>query len=271
MKKTRTLLLKIILAIGLFFLAIFLFIVIFSYYRKKKDKKDLIEYTKICDSIKIITEQPEIGFSGFNEKELSVLKFEIKRGKNIVLDTIIKNKFTYTSSDKVFRKTNIPFSEFLKTDTIIVTIPSNLKFYISTFHHGASSHYGMFGPFGDYECGLNSDFNINGEITNCISKDISFTESERKNRIEIIGATEEKIDSISKKSKITKQMAEKIFEKNRINIHWLSQIFCGIHVEKTANYYVFAEEREDKNGKKDIIKINATNGNYKRYSNYPFK
>ena len=66
-------------------------------------------------------------------------------------------------------------------------------------------------------------------------------------------------------------MAEKIFYNNRMNKYWLSQIFCGIHIEKTTNYYVFEEEREDRNGKVDIIKINAENGNYKRYSNYPFE
>ncbi len=231
----------------------------------------MIEFSKICDSTKVINEQPEIGLSGFKENEINILKFEIKRGKNIFFDTIIKNNFNYISKDKIYRKTNIPFSEFLKNDTIIITTLNNLKFYVSDFHHSASLHYGMFGPVGGYECRLDENFNINGLTSNCISKDISFLESERHNRIKIVGAMDKEIEVISKKSKITKEIAEKIFDNNRMNKRWLSQIFCGIHIEKSGNYYVFEEEREDRNGKKDIIKINAENGNYKRYSNYPFE
>ncbi len=262
MKKIGKLLLIGISALSLFILGIVLLFNVSSYLKREKVKKDQIEYSKICDSTKIISEQPEIGFAGFNEKDINVLKFEIKRGKNIFSDTILKNKFNYISDDKTYRKISIPFSEFLKTDTIIITTRNNLKFYISDFHHGASLHYG---------CGLNENFNINGKYCNCISKDIASLESERHNRIKIVGAImDEEIEIISKKSKITNKMAEKIFNNNRMNKHWLSQIFCGIHIEKTGNYYVFEEEREDRNGKEDIIKINAENGNYKRYSNYPF-
>ena len=65
-------------------------------------------------------------------------------------------------------------------------------------------------------------------------------------------------------------MAEKIFTDNRTNKHLISQIFCGIHLEKTGAYYIFEEENENKKGQFDIIEINAETGNYKRYSNYPF-
>lgn len=258
--------------LGILFL-IFLFVLFFSissYISKNKLEKELRDISKMCDSTQIINEQPEIYFSGFDEKDINILKFEIKRGESIFSDTILKNKFSYVSDDKMYKKLNIPFLEFLKTDTIIITTKNNLKFYVSNFHHGASLHYGMFGPVGVSDCQLSNEFNINGDNGNCISKDISFLESERNNRIRIIGATDEEIETISKKSKVTKAMAEKIFESKRMNKKWLSQIFCGIHIERTGNYYVFAEEREDRNGKKDIIKINAENGNFKRYSNYPF-
>ena len=245
-------------------------IIYYSDLKRENAEKDLVEYSKLCDTTKLINEQPKIGFSGFSEKEIYVLQFEIKRAQSIIFDTIIKNKFNYISTDKSFRETKIPFSNFLKTDTIIITTQNNLKFYVSDFHHSASLHYGMFGPIGEYECSLNDKFNINGSHSNCISKDIAFLESERHNRIKIIGGMDEEIEIISKKSKITLRIANQIFIKNRKNKYWMSQIFCGIHVEKTGNYYVFEEEREDKDGKKDIIKINAENGNYIRYSNYPF-
>lgn len=252
---------------------ILLFVLIFtisSYLSKNKLEKELEDVSKMCDSIKIINEQPEIFFSGFDEKDINILKFEIKRGKIIFSDTILKNKFSYVSGDKMYKKLNIPFPEFLKTDTIIITTTNNLKFYVSNFHHGADLHYGMFGPVTVSDCNLSNEFNINGDNGNCISKDISFLESERNNRIRIIGAMDDEIETISKKSKVTKTMADKIFENNRMNKKWLSQIFLGIHIEKNGNYYVFAEEREDRNGKEDVIKINTENGNYKRYSNYPF-
>lgn len=270
MKRIGKFLLIGITTICLFVLAIVLFFIVSSYLNRKKADRDFVEYSKLCDSTEVINEQPKISFSGFSKKELSVLKFEVKRGNNITADTVIKNKFNYVSTDQTYSSINIPFSDFLKTDTIIVTTQNNLKFYISDFHHGASLHYGMFGYVGGYDCSLDENFNINGKYWNCISKDIAWLESERKNRIKVLGAMDEEVEKISKNSKIKLVMAEKIFNNNRLNKHWMSQIFCGIHIEKTGNYYIFEEEREDRKGKIDIIKINTENGDFKRYTNYPF-
>lgn len=271
MKKNYKLLLRGIAAICLFILAIVLFITVSSYFSKRQIEKELAATIKKCDSIQIITEQPEISFSGFKENEINSLKFEIKREKKIFSDTVIRNKFSYVSEDRSFKKIRIPFPEFLKTDTIIVTTRNNLKFYISNFHHTAGLHYGMFGPVGVSDCALDEDFDINGSHGNSISKNIALIESEKNKRIKIINATDKEIEVISKNSKISLKMAEEIFYNNRKNKHLLSQIFCGIHIEKTGNYYVFEEEREDKNRATDIITINAENGNYKRYSDYPYQ
>lgn len=242
-----------------------------SHFNRKRAESDVIKYSKICDSVKIITEQPEIGFTGFDEKDISSLKFELKRNGEINKDTIIKNQFSYISDDKTYKKIKIPFPQFLKTDTIVVTIKNNLKFYISGYHHYAGLHYGMMGYVGEYDCGLGENVNINKSETNgVITKEIAWLENEKNNRIKTLSPSDEEFQKISEKSKVNKKKAEEIFTKNRKNKQRMSQLFSGMHVEKTGNFYIFGEEREDKTGKKDVIKINAETGEFQRFENYPF-
>ena len=242
-----------------------------SYLNRKHAESDGIKYSEICDSVKTITEQPEIGFTGFDGKDINILKFELKRNGTVRIDTILKNKFSYVSDDKTYKKIKIPFVEFLKTDTIIITTQNNLKFYISGYHHYAGLHYGMMGYVGGYDCGLAENVNINKSETNgTISKDIAWLEADKNNRIKTLSPSDEEFLKISEKSKINNKKAEEIFMKNRKNEHWMSLIISGMHIEKTGNYYIFEEEREDKKGKTDVIKINAETGEFQRFENYPF-
>jgi len=242
-----------------------------SYQKRKQAEVDGIKFSEICDSVKIITEQPEIGFTGFDQKDINILKFELKRNGAINTDTIIKNQFSYVSDDKTFKQVKIPFAKFLKTDTIIVTTQNNLKFYISGYNHYAGLHYGMMGYVGGYDCALSENVNINKSETNgTISKHIAWLETDMNNRIKVLSPSDEEFLKISEKSKINKKKAEEIFMNNRKNEHWMSQIFCGMYINKNGNFYIFEEEREDKKGKKDVIKIDAETGEFQRFENYPF-
>lgn len=271
MKKFLKILMWIIIAIISIILIAVIVFNISSYQRRKQAEVDGIKYSEICDSVKTITEQPEIGFTGFDQKDIDVLKFEVRRDGKVYTDTILKNKFSYVSDDKTYKKVKIPFSKFLKTDTIVVTTKNNLKFHISGYHHYAGLHYGMMGYVGGHDCALSENVNINNSETNgTISTHIAWIESDKSNRIKVLSPDNGEFLKISEKSKINKQKADEIFMKNRKNEHWMSQIFCGMYIQKNGNFYIFEEEREDKKNKTDVITINAENGELKRFSNYPF-
>lgn len=242
-----------------------------SYQNRKRADADGIKYSGICDTVKIITEQPEIGFTGFDKKDIAVLKFEISRNGKVQADTIIRDQFSYTSDDGTYKKIKIPFGKFLKSDTIVVTTQNNLKFYISGYHHFAGLHYGMTGYVGGHDCGLSENVNINkSETYGVISKEIAWNEADKNDRIKTLAPSDEEFLKISEKSKINRKKAEDIFMQNRKNVQLMSQLFYGMHIEKSGNYYIFKEEREDKKRKMDVIKINAETGEFKRFENYPF-
>ncbi len=235
--------------------------------RRKKANEDFITFSEKCDSVPSITEQPEIGFSDFSSKEISILRFQILRNNKLIGDSVIKTNFKENSLMQV----KIPYREFLKTDTIVViTARNNLKYYISGYHHVASLHYGMMGYVGSHDCSLSESCTINKSETNgVISKTEAWLESEKENRIKIISPQSEEYEEISKRSKINKDMASHIFQNNRKNEHLMSEIMCGIEIRREGTFYIFKEEREDSR-KKDIIKINAETGSCKRYTDYPF-
>ena len=128
-------------------------------------EEDGIKYSKECDSIKVITEKPSIMLGKFDKSEIDVLKFYTVRNNKVVKDTLVN--FKITSVDH-YLSTEIPFNEFLKTDTIIVETKENCKrFYnISGFHHYAYLHYGMFGYVGSHDCRLDKNYIVNGKESN---------------------------------------------------------------------------------------------------------
>ncbi|MCJ8154217.1 hypothetical protein MKJ01_10645 [Chryseobacterium sp. SSA4.19] len=234
--------------------------------RKKKADEDSITFSKKCDSLLSITEQPEIGFSDFSYKEISTLRFQILRNNKLIEDSVIKTHF----KDNSLMRVKIPYREFLKTDTIVVTTPNNLKYYISGYQHVANLHYGMMGYVGSHDCSLSESCIINkSETDGVISKTHAWLESEKENRIKIISPQSEEYEEISKRSKINKDKASNIFQNNRKNEHLMSEIMCGMEVRLDGTFYIFMEEREDSR-KKDVIKINTETGSFKRYTDYPF-
>ena len=130
---------------------------------KKQAETDGIKQSELCDTIKVITEQPQIELSAFKGSEVEILRFYLQRGTAIVKDTTIRGKFNYVSDDKTYRTLNIPFNDFLKTDTIIVETNTKLYYKISGYHHYAYLHYGMFGYVGSSDCRLSESCTVNAD------------------------------------------------------------------------------------------------------------
>jgi len=171
MKKIGKFIIIILSVIILFILAVVVWMNVSSYLQRKQAKRDLVEGTIICDTIQTIAEQPKIVFLKFTDDEVTPLIFELKRNNRIIADTVVQNNFEYISDDREYRTAKIPFSEFLKTDTVVITLPNHSKYNASGFHHYPYLHYGMFGYVGSYDCRLSEYFTINGvENTNIIEK-----------------------------------------------------------------------------------------------------
>ncbi|MCO6164065.1 hypothetical protein [Flavobacterium sp. NRK F7] len=137
----------------LFVLTVSIFIGVFFLNQSDKTKKaeiDEIKLSKICDTIKAITEQPTITFDEFKTNELERINFYLIRENKIIeeKETFIPE---YSSSDGTYKTFKIPFEYFLKTDTIIVKT-STLYFKIPNFHHYAYLHFGNFGYLGSSDC-----------------------------------------------------------------------------------------------------------------------
>lgn len=154
-----------ILFLGLFFVMIVI-IVIFVISilntwgeRRGQAEKDQVEHSAACDTMRYITEQPELKFSHFEEYEVEELRFRILRNGTLLNDTVVKGR-RYFDTDRFY--VNIPYDRFLKTDTIVVMTKTPLYFYVSGYHHYAYLEYGMFGYLGSSHCRLLETCTVNG-------------------------------------------------------------------------------------------------------------
>lgn len=131
--------------------------------RTEQAKIDYVKFSKICDTISYITENPSISFSKFDRKEINQLKFYMIRNHTIIQDTIVN----YEINDDHYLSTQIPFKKFKKTDTIVVETKNHKYYQISDFHHYAYLHHAMFGYIGSYECRFDDEnYMINGKSSN---------------------------------------------------------------------------------------------------------
>jgi antitoxin component YwqK of YwqJK toxin-antitoxin module len=131
-----------------------------GYHQRYREKKDSREAR--CDTVKYVTEQPEITLSGFYDDEIDTLKFQILRNGTLTGDTLVINDFTYTADEGFYKTVKIPYTSFLKTDTLVVSTQTPLYYYISGYHHYAYMHYGMFGYAGSYDCRFSEECKVNG-------------------------------------------------------------------------------------------------------------
>ncbi|MFV0420146.1 MAG: hypothetical protein ACK5KT_15635 [Dysgonomonas sp.] len=121
---------------------------------KKQAEIDHASQTIICDSIQIITDQPSVSMYDFNKEDISELRFSIVRNGAIVTDTLIHNRS---------QSPNIPFTNFIKTDTILLKTQNNLCYFISGYKYEVFLGYGMFGYVGFKDCRLSNAIIVNGQ------------------------------------------------------------------------------------------------------------
>jgi hypothetical protein len=253
-----------------------------SDHRRKQAEIDSIEFSKECDTVKLITEQPEIQFAKFKKNEINILKFQILRQGKFIQDTLIKNGFNKRTSYDEYKSITIPYKAFLKTDTIVVTTQNKLHYYISGYHHYAYLHYGMTGYVGSNDCRFSDNATINNEVflRPVLFRENGWIDPEISKHIHKISVS----DSIAyygftKKCKIKIEDAERILKEKRKDQVFRSKTTNGIEVGPKNSYYVFGEETESgtlpddlvpRNLKHYVVKINCETGEYKRYENYPF-
>lgn len=262
------------IVVGLFFWS--------SNSRRKQAEIDGIEFSKECDSVKFITEQPEIQFAKFKKNEISILKFQILREGKFILDTLIKNEFNKKTSADEYKSITIPYKTFLKTDTIVVTTQNKLHYYISGYHHYAYLHYGMTGYVGSHDCRFYDNPSINNEVllSAVLFRENGWINPEISKHIHKISVSDSvAYYSFAKKCKIKIEDAKRILKEKRKNQVFRSTTTNGIDVGPKDSYYIFGEETESgtlpddlvpRNLQYYVIKINCETGEYKRYKNYPF-
>lgn len=250
-------------------LAILIGLVLWSMQRSKAvAESDAEESSKKCDTVKYITENPELSFIKFSAKELSTLRFQILRGGKIKNDTVVNTAFKSKENLKI----NFPYKKFLKTDTIILTTQNQLKYYISGYGHYAYLHYGAFGYVGTNHCRFSENCTINNKVpAGIIDRFSGWVDPEKSKHTRTIPANGEEYIAFAAKCKINLKEAEQIFINQRKNIHLYSMFSYGIEVGPEASYYIFGEERESKKDHIDIVKVNSETGKYVRYLDYPFE
>lgn len=250
--------------------------------RRKQAEIDGIKFSKECDSVKFITEQPEIQFAKFKKNEINILRFQIIREGKFIQDTLIKNGFNKKTSSSEYKFINIPYKTFLKTDTIVVITQNKLHYYISGYHHYAYLHYGMNGYGGGHDCRFSDNPTINNEVflRPVLFREYGWINPEISKHIQKISVS----DSVgyynfAKKCRIKIEDAERILGEKRKNQVFRSTTTDGIEVGPKNSYYIFGEETESgtlpndlvpRNLQHYVVKINCETGEYKRYKNYPF-
>ncbi|SUJ30892.1 Uncharacterised protein [Sphingobacterium spiritivorum] len=239
--------------------------------RHKDAERDGIEISLICDTVKMVTEQPTLGFIKFEVSDLETLKFQILRDGKFIEEKIIRTDFTKKNDDIIW-KVSIPYKQFFKTDTIVLTTANKLIYYISDYHHYAYLQYGMFGYLGSHDCRFSEDCIINGRHSSgIIDRMDGWVNVEKAKHIAYLDPSTDEYEAFARSMPVKTRDAETIFQDNRANKTLYSMYSYGIEVTPNESYYVFAEELENRRGHMDVIKINTKTGAYKRYKNYPFE
>ncbi|MBZ4190457.1 hypothetical protein [Niabella beijingensis] len=240
--------------------------------RQKQAEKDGERFSAECDTVRIITEQPNIRFSGFNRKELSALRFRLLRGGTFCQDTMLRPSFDDQKGNDISYSLQVPYRSFLKQDTIVLTTANGLHYFISGYHHYAYLHYGMFGYLGSHDCRFSDDCVINNSSSSggVIVRNEGWVHPERSRLVRRFRATTAEFDSIANQSAINYAAAHQIFEQHRANRQLYSLLTFRIETGPEGVFYIFGEERETRNRALEVLKIDAQTGECRRLRNYPF-
>lgn len=222
----------------------------------KRAEEDRVKQSALCDTVPYITEQPQISLFGFDDQQVSAIRFGILRDNSLICDTLVKCEFDYESKSSAHKTMRIPYEYFLKTDTIVAVINNNLYYYISGYRHRAYLHYGMSGYLGSSDCRLSENCTVNGrqyENTGYLSKYEGW-KNPAKRPVRIYKDTPE-FTAFESRMPLKYQDAYNLYVKTR---HHTSPLFLYCH----NGYYIFAEEKNDGSPKGiyNIYKINAKTG-----------
>lgn len=252
--------LVVVLLIGLLIGFIFLSI----YQKRKSIEEKMIKKSKECNKNLYITQKPIINLCNFNDSDLEELRFQIIRNTKFVKDTTVLN----IEREKYLTTLTIPFSDFLKTDTILVTTKSKLQYKISNFKYIVRSYHGMFGPVAISDCILDDFFVINAEKqTSNINKFYGVLKKEKrisnktdnyKTIINTLNFKENQVDSI---------VSKKIYKNRRGNYGGINY---GLEINKENVFYIRGIETDYNTI--EIVKINAKTGECSELlENYPLE
>ncbi|MBC9931851.1 hypothetical protein [Chitinophaga qingshengii] len=224
----------------------------------RQAEEDGEKYSRLCDTIKVITEKPEIRFVGFKPREIGQLRFKILRGGQFIRDTLVKPRFNYSSTDSTYFTMSMPYDIFLKTDTVVATTAGGLQYYISGYHHYAYLHHGMMGYLGSHDCRFAEGCVINNEPSSgALVKNDGWLHPEKELLKKLIQPDTPAFDSVSANAAISYEKAGEIFQENRLDKQSASRITYRLELGEEGNFYVFGEEV---NGHIDIVKINMQTG-----------
>lgn len=167
MKKTLKIVSIIIITIVSLLLLFYGLIMLAISQNKKEMYKKMVEKSKQCNLNLSVEEYLKIDLYNFENSDLKSMKFEIIRNKQSIRDTLILG----FENERAVKSIEIPFNNFLRSDTILLTINKKLKYNISDFNYGVGQLYGMFGPVALSDCYLVNSYTINdNQNTNKIIK-----------------------------------------------------------------------------------------------------
>lgn len=114
-----------------------------------------------CAKTEFITEQPYLSLEKKINKNITEVNIQLKRNGQIIKSLLVKDNIENNDQYFIFK---IPFSKFLKTDSILVKTKTEL-YTISGFAYSSDGgHWGMFGYLGDSECYFDyNQIKINGK------------------------------------------------------------------------------------------------------------
>lgn len=140
---------KKVFKILLVFVAIFFFVTLYYYHQMVTSKERQNNDIKECENADIISEQLTVFLKKESTKAILEARIQLIRKSQIIKDTSIKNNI---ENKNQYFVVNIPFNNFLKTDTIIVKTKDR-QYKISDFTYSSTGgHWGMFGYLGDNQC-----------------------------------------------------------------------------------------------------------------------
>lgn len=99
-----------------------------------EDNDDPIQ-PAICDTITVVREHILVHLNEFKGDEAEELHFSILRNGKFIQEKIINDPSSIVTKDSIHKVVDMPYDNFLTTDTIVVMTKNKLYYYISGFNY----------------------------------------------------------------------------------------------------------------------------------------